>query len=83
MYLYSLLQKWRNFCQTYENRVEDFNMGTLIRLRSAEDFSEENSSLGMFILSSNVLMTLPVEKTLLIILTLTMLAAKISYMSVM
>ncbi|XP_052226298.1 protein PBDC1-like [Dreissena polymorpha] len=37
--------KWREFCGQYEKRVEDFNMGTLIRVNSKEEFSEVNSTL--------------------------------------
>ncbi|XP_060602348.1 protein PBDC1-like [Ruditapes philippinarum] len=38
-------EKWRGFCNKFENRVEDFNMGTLIRINSREEFSESNSTL--------------------------------------
>jgi len=41
-----LFQKWRAYCNTYDKRVEDFNLGTLIRLNSREEFSESNSTLG-------------------------------------
>lgn len=37
--------KWREFCKKFENRVEDYNMGTLIRKNSREVFSETNSTL--------------------------------------
>ncbi|XP_053407092.1 protein PBDC1-like [Mercenaria mercenaria] len=38
-------EKWRGFCNKFQNRVEDFNMGTLIRKNSHEEFSESNSTL--------------------------------------
>ncbi|KAK3589417.1 hypothetical protein CHS0354_020746 [Potamilus streckersoni] len=38
-------EKWRPFCSYFENKVEDFNMGTLIRIDSRKEFSEENSML--------------------------------------
>lgn len=37
--------KWHEFCMKYNQRVEDFNMGTLIRVRTNEEFSEQNSTL--------------------------------------
>ncbi|XP_019644339.1 PREDICTED: protein PBDC1-like [Branchiostoma belcheri] len=35
--------KWRPFCNKFEGKVADFNFGTLLRLRSDEDYSEDNS----------------------------------------
>jgi hypothetical protein len=44
---------WRRFCNEYnENIVKDFNFGTLLRLNSAEDYTEENSTFGTFCNSS-------------------------------
>ncbi|KAM4039809.1 protein PBDC1 [Anomaloglossus baeobatrachus] len=36
-------EKWRPFCLDFENRVEDFNYGTLLRLDSSKEYSEENT----------------------------------------
>ena len=41
-----VLQKWRPFCEQYKDKVEDYNIGTLIRQNSKEEFSESNSLLG-------------------------------------
>ncbi|XP_063276070.1 protein PBDC1-like [Prinia subflava] len=35
--------KWRPFCLRFEGVVEDFNYGTLLRLDSRREYSEENS----------------------------------------
>lgn len=37
--------KWREFCNTYEGVVEDFNFGTLLRLDAAGEYSSENTTL--------------------------------------
>ncbi|NWU35521.1 PBDC1 protein, partial [Hylia prasina] len=39
-------QKWRPFCLRFEGVVEDFNYGTLLRLDSRREYSEENSIFG-------------------------------------
>ncbi|NXA43701.1 PBDC1 protein, partial [Eudromia elegans] len=36
-------QKWRPFCLHFEGLVEDFNLGTLLRLDCREGYSEENT----------------------------------------
>ncbi len=41
-----LFQKWRQFCMQFEHEVEDYNMGTLMRLDASEDISENNTTLG-------------------------------------
>ncbi|NXB77552.1 PBDC1 protein, partial [Donacobius atricapilla] len=38
-----LPQKWRPFCLRFEGLVEDFNFGTLLRLDSRREYSEENT----------------------------------------
>ncbi|WWC59561.1 uncharacterized protein I303_102117 [Kwoniella dejecticola CBS 10117] len=38
-------ERWRKFIMPYEKRVTDYNFGTLIRRRSDELYSEENSVL--------------------------------------
>ncbi|PVU96495.1 hypothetical protein BB559_002357 [Furculomyces boomerangus] len=35
--------KWRGYIKQFENRVNDFSFGTLIRINSHEGYSEENS----------------------------------------
>lgn len=37
--------KWREFCNTYEGVVEDFNFATLLRLDATKDYSPENTTL--------------------------------------
>ncbi|KAM3830710.1 protein PBDC1 isoform 2-T2 [Vipera latastei] len=39
-------EKWRPFCLQFEGAVEDFNLGTLLRLDCRRGYSEENSVLG-------------------------------------
>ncbi|KAM4677819.1 protein PBDC1 [Discoglossus pictus] len=36
-------EKWRPFCMQFENQVEDFNYGTLLRLDCSKDYTEENT----------------------------------------
>ncbi|NWV18502.1 PBDC1 protein, partial [Origma solitaria] len=36
-------QKWRPFCLGFEGVVEDFNYGTLLRLDSRREYTEENT----------------------------------------
>ncbi|KAM4747312.1 protein PBDC1 [Rhinophrynus dorsalis] len=36
-------EKWRPFCMQFEKQVEDFNYGTLLRLDSSKDYTEENT----------------------------------------
>ncbi|ANB11769.1 hypothetical protein AWJ20_4591 [Sugiyamaella lignohabitans] len=35
--------RWRKFMNTYENTVDDFNFGTLLRTNSKGEYSEENT----------------------------------------
>nr|CAG4638828.1 EOG090X0HAI [Cyclestheria hislopi] len=35
--------RWRPFCETFKDTVEDYNYGTLLRLDSSKDYSEANS----------------------------------------
>ncbi|KAI9354782.1 hypothetical protein DFJ73DRAFT_826381 [Zopfochytrium polystomum] len=35
--------KWRTWITKYENKVADYNFGTLLRNRAAEDYGPENS----------------------------------------
>ncbi|KAM9312005.1 protein PBDC1 [Gastrophryne carolinensis] len=36
-------ETWRPFCMKFENEVEDFNYGTLLRLDCSKGYSEENT----------------------------------------
>ncbi|XP_075714968.1 protein PBDC1 [Rhinoderma darwinii] len=36
-------EKWRPFCMQFEHQVEDFNYGTLLRLDSSKEYTEENT----------------------------------------
>lgn len=36
-------KRWREFMNTYEKTVEDFNFGTLLRADPSEDYTEENT----------------------------------------
>ncbi|PAA80003.1 hypothetical protein BOX15_Mlig003719g1, partial [Macrostomum lignano] len=36
---------WRQFCQLFEDTVGEYNFGTLLRLDSAGDYSEANTTL--------------------------------------
>jgi hypothetical protein len=35
--------RWRSFMNQYENKVDDFNFGTLLRSDSSKEYSEENT----------------------------------------
>ncbi|KAK6621642.1 hypothetical protein RUM44_001449 [Polyplax serrata] len=37
--------KWRDFCTYFQNKVEDFSFGTLLRKNCTGEYSEENSIL--------------------------------------
>uniref|UniRef100_A0A1B6C9C8 Polysaccharide biosynthesis domain-containing protein n=1 Tax=Clastoptera arizonana TaxID=38151 RepID=A0A1B6C9C8_9HEMI len=37
--------KWRDFCEKFKDIVEDYNFGTLLRINTTGDYSEENSIL--------------------------------------
>ena len=43
-----MLQKWREFCNGFEGMVEDWNMGTLLRVNCTEEVSEDNTTLGQW-----------------------------------
>ena len=40
-------EKWRNWCEQYKERVQDYNFGTLLRLDPAEDYTEKNSCFAL------------------------------------
>ncbi|KAN0061448.1 hypothetical protein ACQY0O_006295 [Thecaphora frezii] len=37
-------EKWRNFINKYENKVADFNFGTLIRTDAADEYTQFNTT---------------------------------------
>jgi hypothetical protein len=38
-------EKWRPFCNMFQDEVEDWNYATLLRLDSAKDYSDDNTLL--------------------------------------
>merc|ERR1711990_1156557 len=40
-------EKWRNWCEQYKERVQDYNFGTLLRLDPADDYTEKNSCFAL------------------------------------
>lgn len=41
-------EKWRNFINEYENKVEDFNFGTMLRANPTWEYGEKETIFGMF-----------------------------------
>ncbi|KAI7865517.1 putative polysaccharide biosynthesis protein [Spinellus fusiger] len=40
-------EKWRNWINKYEKRVNEFNFGCLIRVDPSQDYTEENTMFGV------------------------------------
>ena len=40
-------EKWRNWCEQYKERVQDYNFGTLLRLDPTDDYTEKNSCFAL------------------------------------
>ncbi|CAO3662033.1 unnamed protein product [Rhizopus stolonifer] len=40
-------EKWRNFVNKYEKRVNEFNFGSLIRIDCRDDYTEQNTMFGV------------------------------------
>merc|ERR1719153_35826 len=40
-------EKWRNWCEQYKERVQDYNFGTLLRLDPSDDYTEKNSCFAL------------------------------------
>ena len=36
-------EMWRKFCENYKETVDDYNLGSLIRLDSTKEYNQENS----------------------------------------
>jgi hypothetical protein len=47
------MQQWRQFCNQFEEQVEEWNMATLLRINADGDISEENIVLGVYMCSWN------------------------------
>ena len=41
-------EQWRNFINAYENKVEDYNFGTMLRASPATEYDEKGTIFGMF-----------------------------------
>ncbi|CAG5127636.1 unnamed protein product, partial [Candidula unifasciata] len=39
--------KWRNFCESFKEEIEDYNMGTLLRLDCEGDYTPENTTFSV------------------------------------
>jgi sulfatase maturation enzyme AslB (radical SAM superfamily) len=40
-------EKWRKFIGEYENKVQDFNFGTMVRVSPKTDYEQDNTIFGM------------------------------------
>ncbi|ORY95542.1 putative polysaccharide biosynthesis protein [Syncephalastrum racemosum] len=40
-------EKWRNWINKYEKKVNEFNFGTLIRIDCRDDYTEQNTMFGV------------------------------------
>jgi hypothetical protein len=45
-------ERWRNFINHYENKVDDYNFGTLLRSNPAFEYGQEETIFGMSCQSS-------------------------------
>jgi len=45
-------ERWRRFIASYEEKIDDYNFGCLIRMDSAEEYSQANSLFGKCIFPS-------------------------------
>jgi hypothetical protein len=41
-------ERWRSFINTYENKIDDYNFGTMLRSSPAEEYSQEETIFGEF-----------------------------------
>ena len=39
-------ERWRSFINTYENKIDDYNFGTMLRSSPAEEYSQEETIFG-------------------------------------
>ncbi|KAK3777896.1 hypothetical protein RRG08_038142 [Elysia crispata] len=40
-------QQWRNFCESYKGLIEDYNLGTLLRLCCKDDYTPETTTFSV------------------------------------
>ncbi|GFR60899.1 polysaccharide biosynthesis domain containing 1 [Elysia marginata] len=40
-------QQWRNFCEMFEGHIEDYNLGTLLRLNCEDDYTPETTTFSV------------------------------------
>lgn len=40
-------EKWRKFINQYENKIDDFNFGTMLRANPKEEYGEKSTIFGM------------------------------------
>ncbi|AWU76404.1 uncharacterized protein C5L36_0C03440 [Pichia kudriavzevii] len=36
-------ERWREYIKNFENKIDDYNFGTLLRVNASEEYSEENT----------------------------------------
>lgn len=48
-------ERWRNFVNAYEKKVEDYNFGTMLRANPAWEYGEKETIFGMYMCSILVL----------------------------
>lgn len=41
-----ILQMWRDFCEKYKTRIDNYNFATLLRLRCDGDYTPENTTIA-------------------------------------
>lgn len=52
-------EKWRNFINEYENKVDDYNFGTMLRANPSWEYGEKETIFGESAASSNEPSTCP------------------------
>lgn len=40
-------QRWRDFCESFKGHIEDYNLGTLLRLRCEDDYTAESTTFSV------------------------------------
>lgn len=46
-------ERWRNFINAYENKIEDYNFGTMLRANPAWEYGEKETIFGMLRMDSS------------------------------
>jgi ATP-binding cassette subfamily B (MDR/TAP) protein 1 len=39
-------ERWRTFINAYENKVDDYNFGTMLRANAAEEYDQDGTIFG-------------------------------------